>query len=117
MPSLAARRVLACAALAAFPAAALAVAGPSAQAAATKSVVIKDIAFKPAKLTVARGTRVTFRWQDGDTNHTVTSRGTRRFKSASARGSGSYTVRFTKAGVYRYVCTLHIGMKGSITVK
>jgi len=26
-------------------------------------------------------------------------------------------VRFTKPGVHRYVCTLHIGMKGAVTVR
>ncbi len=112
------RRVFALAVAAVLPvAAALAVAGASAGAAAGKSVVLEDIAFKPGKLTVARGTRVTFRFQDGDTKHNVTSRGAKRFKSSPTRSSGTYPVRFTKPGVYRYECTLHVGMKGAITVR
>ncbi len=110
------RRLLASAAVLPIVAAA-ALVGSSAQAAGGKSVVLKNIAFSPAKLTVARGTRVTFRFQDGNTNHNVHSVGTKRFKGASTRSSGSYTVRLTKAGVYRYMCTLHPGMKGSITVR
>lgn len=112
------RRALALAALAALPAGvAVAVTGPSAGAASGKSVVLKNIAFKPGKLIVGRGTRVTFRFQDGDTNHNVTSRGPKRFKSSPTKGSGTYAVRFTKPGVYRYECTLHIGMKGVVTVR
>lgn len=110
------RRLLAGAAVLPIVAAA-ALVGSSAQAAGGKSVVLKNIAFSPAKLTVARGTRVTFRFQDGNTNHNVTSRGPKRFKSSPTKGSGTYAVRFTKPGVYRYECTLHIGMKGSITVR
>ncbi len=118
MRSPAARRVLALAAAAALPiGAALAVTGPSAGAASGRSVILKNIEFKPGKLTVARGTRVTFRFQDGDTNHNVISRGPKRFKSSPTKGSGTYAVRFTKPGVYRYECTLHVGMKGSITVR
>ena len=112
------RLVLSLAAAAALPVgAAAAVVGPSAGAASGKSVVLKDIAFKPNKLTVARSTRVTFRFQDGDTNHNVTSRGPKRFKSSPTKSSGSYAVRFTRSGLYRYECTLHIGMKGAITVR
>ena len=118
MRSPASRRVLALAAAAALPlGAALAVTGPSAGAAAGRSVVLKDIAFKPSKLTVARGARVTFRFLDNGTTHNVISRGAKRFKSSPTKGSGTYAVRFTKPGVYRYECTLHIGMKGSITVR
>ncbi len=109
------RRLAAAAALPLLAAGVLA--GPSAHAAAGRSVVLKNIAFTPSKLTVARGTRVTFRFQDGDTNHNVTSRGAKRFKSSPTKGSGTYVVRFARAGVYRYVCTLHLGMKGTITVK
>jgi plastocyanin len=95
----------------------VAVAGPSAGAATGKSVVLRDIAFKPSKLTVARGAGVTFRFQDNGTTHNVISRGAKRFKSSPTKSAGTYAVRFTKPGVYRYECTLHIGMKGAITVR
>lgn len=111
------RRLLALAVTTAVPVGAVAVAGAPAQATTGKSVVIRNIAFSPAKLAVSRGATVTFRFQDGDTNHNVTSVGTKRFKSSPTKGSGTYRVRFTRAGTYRYVCTLHIGMKGSVTVR
>ena len=93
------------------------VAGPSAVASSGRTIALRNIAFSPAKLVVSRGTKVTFAFHDGRTKHNVTSVGAKRFKSSPTKGSGTYTVRFTKAGVYRYRCTIHLGMKGSVTVK
>jgi|EndMetStandDraft_4_1072995.scaffolds.fasta_scaffold1433239_1 plastocyanin len=101
-----------------LPAVALAIAGgASAHAASTKTVTLKDIAFKPARVTITHGDSVRFSWRDGDVPHDVTSTGKRRFRSAKARTSGTHTVRFAKAGTYTYVCTIHAGMAGRITVK
>jgi plastocyanin len=36
---------------------------------------------------------------------------------SSARGDGTWQVRFTRAGVYNYVCTFHAGMTGTVTVR
>lgn len=85
--------------------------------AAGPSVTIKDISFKPKRLSVSRGTTVTFRWRDGSTTHDVTSVGRKRFRNLGRRSSGARSVRFAKAGTYRYVCTLHPGMAGSIVVR
>ncbi|HEX8158861.1 MAG TPA: cupredoxin domain-containing protein [Solirubrobacteraceae bacterium] len=89
----------------------------AASAAATKTVTLKDIAFSPERLSVARGTTVTFRWRDGTTTHNVTSTGAKRFKTIPDRTTGTARRKFTKAGVYRYACTLHPGMTGQITVR
>ena len=89
----------------------------AASPAAGKTVTLRNIAFAPKNLTVARGTTVTFAWRDGDTAHNVVSKGTKRFKSIATRESGSRARTFTKAGTYRYVCTLHPGMAGRITVR
>lgn len=83
----------------------------------TRSVVLKDIAFQPANLTVRRGTLVTFRWRDGSTPHNVRSRGKPRFPGSGDRTKGTHRVRFRKAGTYRYVCTIHPGMSGRIAVR
>ena len=97
---------------------AAAVAVPVAAApAAGKTVTLRNIAFAPKNLTIARGSTVTFAWRDGDTAHNVVSRGTRRFAPIGTRESGSQSRRLTKAGTYRYVCTLHPGMAGRITVR
>ncbi len=109
------RRLLASVLL--FGAPAVAVAATGEATTAPRTVVLRNIAFTPAKLTIKRGQTVTFTWRDGTTKHNLTYAGGKRFKGASTRGTGSYRVRLTKPGVYRYQCTLHLGMKGSITVR
>jgi plastocyanin len=86
-------------------------------AAATKTVTLKNIAFSPKVLKVSRGTKVTFAFRDDTTTHNVTSTGRPRFKRIGDRSSGSATRTFSKAGTYRYVCTLHPGMAGRIVVR
>jgi plastocyanin len=98
-------------------AAAVIPAGSVAGAAGTKTVTLKDIAFSPSRLSVPKGTTVTFSWKDDGTRHNVTSIGRKRFKTISDRTSGERSVRFGKAGTYQYECTLHPGMSGRITVR
>lgn len=89
----------------------------AANAAPARTVTLKDIAFSPRSLTVAKGTRVTFAFRDDTTVHNVTSTGTRRFARISSRSSGSASRTFARAGTYRYECTLHPGMTGRIVVR
>jgi plastocyanin len=84
--------------------------------AATRSVVLRDIAFKPTTVKIHRGDRVRWRWDDGDTPHNVTSRGSTRFKSSTTKSTGTYVARFRRRGTYRYVCTIHPGMAGRVVV-
>jgi plastocyanin len=51
------------------------------------------------------------------TAHNVTSRGKRRFASSPSMARGTYAVRFTRPGTYRYVCTIHFGMNGTVVVR
>jgi len=97
----------------AVPVAASSAAPPAGKA----TVVLKNIAFTPKSVTIKKGGSVTWSWRDGATPHTVTSTGKTHFKSAGARMSGTYSVRFTKAGTYHYVCTIHPGMAGVVVVK
>jgi len=97
---------------------AAAIGGPvAASQAAGKTVTLRNIAFAPKNLSVARSTTVTFVWRDDSTAHNVVSKGAKRFTSIGVRSTGSRSRRFTKAGTYRYVCTLHPGMAGRITVR
>ncbi len=89
----------------------------AASQASGKTVTLRNIAFAPKSLTISRGSTVTFAWRDDGTAHKVVSKGTKRFRSIAVRETGSQSRKFTAAGTYRYVCTLHPGMSGRITVR
>ncbi len=111
------RSLLSVGLLACVPLTTLAVSAPAVATESARTVVLKNIAFSPSRMTINRGQTVTFKWRDGSTKHNLTYASGKRFKGASTRSSGSYRVRFTKSGLYRYQCTLHLGMKGSIRVR
>lgn len=95
-----------------------AIATPQAGAARTHVVRVKDIDYHPARLAIRRGERVTWRFLDGPaTKHSVTSSGSHRFHSSHEQFGGSYSVRFTRRGTYRYHCTVHDFMSGSVVVR
>lgn len=76
-----------------------------------------NIAFSPRSLSISKGSKVTFSFRDQYTAHNVISRSGRRFANIDGRTSGSVSRTFRRAGIYRYVCTLHPGMSGAITVR
>jgi plastocyanin len=85
---------------------------------ATGSVDIKTFMFQPDPVRVKAGTEVTWTNQD-DILHTVTSgkRGktTDEFdKKVNLNDEFSHT--FDKPGTYPYVCTIHMGMDGTVVV-
>jgi plastocyanin len=92
-------------------------------AAGTKATTIRlqNIAIHPLKITIQRGSTVTWQWLDGhiDTAHNVTSLpGGSQFKASGTRQTGSYTVRFNTPGKYFYECTIHpASMQGEIVVQ
>lgn len=90
-----------------------------APAAGTKTIRVKENAFSPKRVTIAKNTLVTWRWASGAGGHDITSRGKKRFRSAAVKAGGTHRYRFRKAGTYRYVCTLHEddGMTGRIVVR
>jgi plastocyanin len=83
---------------------------------ATRTVVIQNFAFKPAHITVKRGTRVT--WINKDmTKHTATANNGA-FDSGVLRPGQSYSHTFKTAGrTNKYHCEIHHSMRGSVTVK
>lgn len=98
----------------------VAAAGVAAVAAVTPAlgagttVRVNDDFFKAKTVHIKKGSTVTWRWA-GDNRHNVVFKG---FKSKLQR-TGTYRHRFTRAGTYRYVCTLHDeeGMKGTVIVR
>lgn len=83
--------------------------------AATRAVAISDFAFSPKTITITVGDRVT--WTNSDAvAHTATDTGGA-FDTGSIGQGESASVRFTQPGTYRYVCTPHPTMTGTIRVR
>lgn len=85
-------------------------------AAAPAPVLIKiqNSHFKPPKLTVPKGTTVT--WENFDTvEHTATSLG-RGFASSPLALHKTFRFKFVRPGTYDYFCQIHPYMKGVIQV-
>lgn len=85
----------------------------SAHAAAAATVTLRNIKFGPKAVTISRGSSVTWVWKDGSVPHNVTGKG---FKSTTKK-SGKFVHRFAGKGTFRYSCTIHPGMTGTITVR
>ena len=82
----------------------------------TRTVLIQDFSFKPAHITIKRGTRV--RWINKDSDkHTATANNGRSFDSGLLRKGQRYSHTFKRAGKKPYHCEPHPHMKGSVTVK
>ena len=82
----------------------------------TRTVVIKDFSFKPAHITIKRGTKV--RWINKDSAaHTATANNGRSFNSGRLGKGKRYPHTFKRAGKKPYHCKLHPHMRGSVVVK
>lgn len=79
------------------------------------TIEIKDFAFGPRTLTIAAGTTVTWRNRDAEP-HTV--RGADELvRSGALDQDEAYSVTFAKPGTYRYGCSIHPQMAGTIIVE
>ena len=88
--------------------------GAPAARAEAPSISIKEYAFSPAQLTVAAGTKIT--WTNHDqVPHTIVDEG-KKFRSPALDTNDSYSFVLTQPGTYRYFCSLHPQMVGTITV-
>ena len=77
-----------------------------------KSVVLQDDFFQPGKLTVNRGSTITWRWPDEasdvhDVNLAKGPRGAKPFHSEPGAAGYTFKRRLTVPGTYRIICTLH----------
>ena len=93
-------------------------AAPPAQAQpASAQIVIDNFAFAPANLAIAAGTQVV--WVNHDEEpHTVMSADLAvPFKSAALDTNDKFAFVFNKPGTYKYFCTIHSHMVGTIVVQ
>ena len=96
--------------------AAVASAAPSTEAAAQGSTIVmaKDFMFAPTSLTVAAGSTVTWTNRDDEPHSVVSENGL--FRSGALDTNESFSFRFEKPGTYRYTCSIHPRMVGTIVV-
>ena len=79
-------------------------------------VTMKDIEYKPSELKVKVGETVT--WVNEDTvEHDVAATSGDDLKSELFGKGKTYAYKTTKAGKIAYVCTVHPGMEGTLTVE
>ena len=91
------------------------VAAPSAKSSAAPTISIHEFMFSPTSVTVTAGTTV--HWKNLDPEpHTIRSVDAT-FKSDALDQDDSFAFKFDKPGTYRYVCSIHPQMMGTIVVK
>jgi len=80
------------------------------------AVTIDNFKFMPASLTVTRGTRITIGNHDG-TAHTATADNGSSFDTGDIGPDSSATFTLSRAGTYKYHCSIHPFMHGTLVVK
>jgi plastocyanin len=87
---------------------------------AQDGVTVQFFQFKPSRIEIKAGTRLTWTNQD-DITHTVTSRTPEqrdgRFELPLDGRGATGSVRLGQSGVYPYFCSRHQSMRGEIRVK
>lgn len=80
------------------------------------TIVISNFMFMPMDLTVAPGTKITVRNDDGAT-HTLTG-ANKAFDTGDIKPGGTATITAPgKPGSYAYICDIHQFMQGTIVVR
>ena len=93
--------------------------GNAAQVAAIApgAVTIDNFAFAPAALTVAPGTKITWTNKDEEPHTVVSVDGGKSFKSPALDTDDKFSFTFDRPGTYKYFCSIHAHMVGTIVVK
>jgi len=92
-------------------------AAPTTAPVAETTIVIDNFTFKPATVTIAPGTKVTWVNHD-DVPHTATSSvKPRAFNSGTLDTDEKFSFTFTSPGTYPYFCAVHPHMTGQVVVK
>jgi plastocyanin len=86
-------------------------------AAAPAQITIDNFAFEPETLTVAPGTKVTWVNRDEEPHTVVSADKELRFKSPGLDTNDSFSFVFDKPGTYKYFCSVHTQMVGTVVVR
>jgi plastocyanin len=81
----------------------------------SNTVTMINIAFSPSTLTVSKGTTVTWQNNDGVTHTSTSDDGL--WDTGNIAPGSSKDVTFSNAGTFKYHCTIHASMTGTIIVQ
>jgi plastocyanin len=90
--------------------------GASTASGSTQAVTIQDYVYKPAHITVTKGTTIDFTNKDS-TAHTATSTDSGIFESGSIQPGKTGSITLNKTGTFAFYCAFHPFMKGTIEVE
>jgi len=88
--------------------------GMSAAVADDATVTIKNFMFA-MDVTVTPGATVTWKNLDGEPHTVASADGL--FRSSALDQGDSFSFKFDKPGVYKYICSIHPKMRATVTVK
>jgi plastocyanin len=81
------------------------------------TVTVNNNFFSPKTVAIQVNHPVTWTWSSGGVEHTVTfTAGPTPLPTEAAQSTGSHSTTFTTVGTYSYVCTIHAGMSGTVSV-
>ena len=83
------------------------------RAPAAATVDVRNNLFTPRATEIRAGGTVAWLWRSAPRPHDVSGPGFR----SPIKSTGSYRRTFPRRGTFEYVCTLHEGMRGTITVR
>jgi plastocyanin len=81
--------------------------GATVVAGAQATVGLRGSRFAPPNLSVARGARVTWRWEDAVRHNVLLASGPRNVASATRGRGATYARTFDTPGTYKLFCYLH----------
>jgi plastocyanin len=79
------------------------------------AVEIKNFAYKPATITVSKGTTIVWTQRDS-TSHTVTIAYGAGFDSGTLSPGQTFNYTFNEIGTFNYGCSIHTNMSGKVIV-
>jgi plastocyanin len=80
---------------------------PAADALAITRVRVVNFRFRPARVSISRGTRVRWHNVTQSTTHTVTAYRGHWSKDTTIAAGDTTSFRFRRRGVYKYYCSIH----------
>ena len=80
------------------------------------TIDIHDFAYHPGNVSVPRGAEVTW-LNDDKQDHTATEKDHAAWDTQIIHSGEPFTIRFDTPGTFKYYCTIHPYMVGTLTVR